>query len=104
MRFNRRRTIEATNEMLRLRDEEHLTWTEIAKRLNVTLNWLQYRREKIPGIAGRLSRAGSAENIAKARELRAAGVCWKKIADHLGVERWQTIARAVYIDNRTIAP
>lgn len=100
MRYGRRKTIELTNEMLRLRDEEKLTWTAIAERLDVTLTWLQYRREKIPGIDGRLTLAGSPENIARARELRATGMRWKKIADQLGVERWQTIARAVYVDNR----
>lgn len=103
MRYSRRKTVELTEEMLRLRNDEKLTWTEIAKRLDVTLTWLQYRREKIPGIAGRLTLDGSAANIAMARAMRERRIPWKIIARELGVEKWQTLARAVYVD-KPIAP
>ena len=88
-----------TDELIRLRTEERLSSTQIAKRLGASLPWVVYRLKKLD-LSARVSIVGSAENLERARALRAEGKPWKMVAKELGVDKWQSLARAVYVSNR----
>lgn len=88
-----------TDELIRLRTEERLSGTQIAKRLGASLPWVVYRLKKLD-LSGRVSVVGSPENLERARTLRAEGKPWKTVAKELGVEKWESLARAVYVSNR----
>lgn len=87
------------DQVLRLRAEEKLSAPQIAKRLGTTVGWVAYQLNKFD-MNERISIVGSRDNLAKAAEMRAAGVRWKVIAKELGVERWESLARAHYVLNR----
>jgi transcriptional regulator with XRE-family HTH domain len=91
-----------TEEVYRLRTEEKLSGPEIADRLGLTIGWVNHKLVKM-GLSKRLSVVGSRENLTRAAELRAAGVRWKLIAKELGIEKWESLARAVYT-SKPIAP
>lgn len=85
--------------VLHLRTEQRLSGPQIAERLNLPLTWVTYQLQKFD-LNARISIVASSENLARAAELRAQGVRWKVIAKQLGVEKWESLARAVYVSNR----
>lgn len=87
------------DQLLQLRSNEKLSAPQIAKRLDTTVGWVAYQLNKFD-MNAKLSIVASRENMAKAAEMRAAGVRWKVIAKTLGVERWESLARAHYVSNR----
>lgn len=87
------------DQVLHLRAEEKLSAPQIAKRLDTTVGWVAYQLNKFD-MNAKLSIVASRENMDRAAEMRAAGVRWKVIAKELGVERWESLARAHYVSNR----
>ncbi len=88
-----------TDEVLRLRTEERLSMPQIAKRLDLTIGWVQHRLRKFD-LTERISIVASAENLDRARAMRAEGKRWKTIAKELGVEKWESLARAIYVEGK----
>lgn len=87
------------DQVLHLRSVEKLSAPQIAKRLKTTVGWVAYQLNKFD-MNARLSIVASRDNLARAAQLREQGVRWKRIAKELGVERWQSLARAHYVSNR----
>lgn len=87
-------------EALRLRKEERLSGPQIAKRLSTTIGWVRHQLNKFD-MSAKLSIVASPENLARALEMRSQGIRWKTIARELGVERWESLARAIYVKDKT---
>ena len=96
MKYGRRSDQRFTDEVYRLRTEEKLSGPKIAKRLGLTIGWVNHRLLKL-GLSKRIQVVGSRENLAKAGEMRKAGLRWKTIAKELGIEKWESLARAFYM-------
>lgn len=100
MRFGRRKTADLVD-----RGEELIkagaNWSETAKALGVTWDWVYYHVGQKAGVrpVPRLVVKASPENLARARELRAAGTRWKVIERIMGIE-WRLLARAIYQENQ----
>lgn len=86
--------------VLHLRTVDRLSGPAIAKKTGIPLSWVTYQLKKFDLHTRRWATIGSAHNLEKAAELRAQGLPWKTVAKRLGVERWQTLARAHYVANR----
>lgn len=96
MKYGARSTKRFTDEIYRLRTEEKLSGPKIAKRLGLTIGWVNHKLTKL-GLSKRISFVGSRENMARAEQMREAGICWKTIAKELGIDKWETLARAIYV-------
>lgn len=92
-----RKNVEA---VLALRTVERLSGPQIAKRTGIPLSWVTYQLKKFDLHSRQWAVIGSNENLQAARELRAQGLPWKTVAKRLGVEKWQSLARAHYVANR----
>lgn len=95
MKYGDRSTKRFTEEIYRLRTEDKLSGPKIAKRLGLTIGWVNHKLMKL-GLSKRISIVASRENLARAEEMRAAGIRWKTIARELGIEKWESLARAIY--------
>lgn len=86
--------------VLALRMENRLSGPQIAKQTGIPLTWVTYQLKKFDLHTRQWAVIGSEENLTAARELRAQGLPWKTVAKRLGVEKWQSLARAHYVANR----
>jgi transcriptional regulator with XRE-family HTH domain len=96
MKYGAKSTKRFTEEIYRLRTDEKLSGPQIAKRLGLSIGWVNHKLLKL-GLSKRISIVASRENLARAEEMRAAGIRWKTIAKELGVEKWESLARAIYL-------
>lgn len=97
MKYGPRKSAEIAAKAADMR-KDCVTWSEIEKRLKVTKTWLN----RWMGKAGfkKADKKSSPENLRKARELRAAGVCWKMVARQVGVEHWRTLQKAIAMEDK----
>lgn len=100
MKYGPRKSAEIAAKAADLR-KAGLTWMEIERQLDVTKNWLDRWMAKI-GFkkSGKEDRKSSPENLRKARELRAAGICWKMVARQVGIDHWRTLQRAITMEDK----
>lgn len=104
MRHGPRKTAEIRAEAIQMR-KDGKTWAQVAMRFKVKQSWLKAHVAKHPDYAGvrdSLLKASPA-NLAKARELRAAGVCWKLVARQVGIDHWRTLQRAITLEDKAAA-
>lgn len=98
MRHGPRKSVEVASEAIRLRQAGY-KWTEIAKKLRVTLKLLEHWTAKQGLRPDRSKMKGSPANLARARELRAAGVPWKLVEREIGV-CFHTLRKAILVEDR----
>lgn len=99
MNYGPRKSLEIAFSAIELRKEK-LTWPQIAARLKVNQRWLKNWVNKAgytPHNAEELK--ASPENLARARQLRSEGVCWKLIEREMGIA-WKTLQWAICVENR----
>lgn len=104
MRFGPKKTAEVRAEAFQML-KGGKSWAQIAMRFSVSQSWLKDNVSKHPDYKAFRNALlkSSDENLAKARELRAQGVCWKLVAREVGVDNWQTLARAIYLQDKAAA-
>jgi transposase-like protein len=96
MKFGPRKTEELARLAIAIRAETGDSWSAIAKRLGVSLDWVRRNTVKVGREPARIVRTvATSENIARAKELRAANTPWKVIARELGVDSWSWLRRQV---------
>lgn len=98
--FSPERRDEVVAEAIKMRDKWGLKWGDIADHFGVTKAWLRthvvatgYKN------TGRLATKASAQNLARARELRKQGLRWKAIERIMGINQL-TLRSAVYLDDK----
>lgn len=77
--------------------KDGLPWPIIAQKLSYKARSLKqwakdhgYEQQKVKA---------SPENLAKAKDLRAKGLCWKMVEREMGIN-WRTLSRAICIEDR----
>ena len=97
MRYGPRKSKELVAQALAIRAETGDYWDNIAKQLGVPPGWLSgYTQGLNKGKPkGPTPTVATAENIARAKALRAQGKSWKQIARELQLQDWQWLRHAV---------
>ncbi len=99
MIYGPKKTAELTAKALELR-EAGSKWTEICKQLNINKSWLQWHINKAGYQRNDKSRLKtSPANVQKARELRANGMCWKRVEREMGIVA-ETLRRVIATEDR----
>lgn len=80
-----------------LRYNENLTWKEIAKRLDVSYEWLMNRRPETDTAPAALpDLLNSPDPITRVQAMRDRRMRWKAIARQMGADNWQTLSHLLY--------
>lgn len=97
MIYGPKKSKELVAQALAIREETGNYWKDIAKQLGVKRSWLNWYIAKLnKGTPkGPTPTVATAENIARAKALRAQGTSWKQIARELQLQDWQWIRHAV---------
>ena len=94
MKYGPRKTAELVAKATEMR-ATGLKWGTIARQLKLTVGWIKWHTGKAGHIRYDQDRLKtSPANLAKARELRAAGVPWKLVERQMGIPA-RTLERAI---------